>query len=90
MALAPEETNQVKMAFEKFAAKHGVNSNNIMQIMTALQTMHSSVTVRTTSNFLHTVESMLTSKMEVLLAPSEMFKSKPENLCSLLSTIGQE
>ncbi|KAL7461730.1 hypothetical protein ACHAXS_002138 [Conticribra weissflogii] len=49
--------------------------------------MHLSVTVSTTSNSLHDVESMFTSIMALLKEPSEIFKSKPQNLFSMLSTI---
>ncbi len=91
MTLMSEETIQAKMAFETFAASDGVKIQQYhMRIMATLQTMHSSITMKTTRNFSPTAELMLTSKIEFLKDPSGMFRSKSGNLCSMLSTNGQE
>ncbi|KAL7465060.1 hypothetical protein ACHAXS_005393 [Conticribra weissflogii] len=91
MTLMSEETIQAKMAFETFAASDGVKIQQYhMRIMATLQTMHSSITMKTTRNFSPTAELTLTSKIEFLKDPSGMFRSKSGNLCSMLSTNGQE
>ncbi len=89
MTLISGKTIQAKMAIEKFVAMHVVKVQRYNLDIAALIMMQSSISVGKTSNFLHSVVTMITSKMESLKEPSEMFKSKPRYLCSMLSTICQ-